>query len=252
MLLVDQLSFRYPDGREALHEVSFAAEVGETVGLIGPNGAGKSTLLLNLNGVLGLPRQQGRVRVAGLEVEAANLREVRRRVGLLFQDPDDQLFSATVAEDVAFGPEQMDLPPLEVQRLVAEALASVNLKGYDARVPHHLSLGEKRRVCLAGVLACQPDVLLFDEPTSNFDPRGRREFMALCRTLKATCLIASHDLEMILAVCSRVLLLDEGRLVAEGPVRTILGDEPLMLAHGLEKPHSLFHTHPHGPRINDQ
>lgn len=252
MLFVDQLSFRYPDGREALHEISFTTAAGETVGLIGPNGAGKSTLLLNLNGVLGLPRQRGRVRVAGLEVEAANLREVRRRVGLLFQDPDDQLFSATVAEDVAFGPEQMDFPALEVQRLVAEALASVNLKGYDARVPHHLSLGEKRRVCLAGVLACQPDVLLFDEPTSNLDPRGRREFMALCRTLKATCLIASHDLEMILAVCSRVLLLDEGRLVAEGPARTILGDEPLMLAHGLEKPHSLFHTHPHGPTANNQ
>ncbi len=245
MVDVEQLSFRYPDGREALREISFTLTPGECVGLIGPNGAGKSTLLLNLNGVLGFPGQRGRLRVAALEVTPTNLPEVRRRVGLLFQDPDDQLFSATVGEDVAFGPVQMELPPAEIEARVAEALQAVHLQGYEARVPHHLSLGEKRRVCLAGVLACRPDLLLFDEPTSNFDPRGRREFIALCHALTATRLIASHDLEMIVSVCDRVLVLDEGRLVAAGATRAILGDEPLMLAHGLEKPHSLFHTHPH-------
>lgn len=246
MIHVEHISFSYPDGRPALRDLSFEIPAGETVGLIGPNGAGKSTLLLNLNGVLGLPRNAGSIRVGGVELSRASLPEIRRRAGLLFQDPDDQLFSATVGEDVAFGPRQAGMCGEELERRVQNSLADVNLAGYEDRVPHHLSLGEKRRVCLAGVLACRPDVLLFDEPTSNFDPRGRREFMALCRSLSATKLIASHDLEMVLAVCSKVLLLDEGRLVAAGESREILGDEPLMLAHGLEKPHSLYHSHPHG------
>ena len=247
MILVDELSFAYPDGRMALRDVSFQVAAGETVGLIGPNGAGKSTLLLHLNGLLGCPPQQGRIQIQGLPLQPENLREIRRRVGLLFQDPDDQLFSATVAEDVAFGPRQLELPPETVRVRVTAALAAVKLEGFEHRAPHHLSLGEKKRVCLAGIWACQPEVLVFDEPTANFDPRGRREFIALCRSLPATKLVASHDLEMILALCSRVLVLDGGRLQASGPARTLLGDEPLMLAHGLEKPHSLFHAHPHGP-----
>jgi energy-coupling factor transporter ATP-binding protein EcfA2 len=229
----------------ALREVSFHVVAGETVGLIGPNGAGKSTLLLHLNGLLGIPTQQGRIAIGGLGVEPGNLPEIRRRVGVLFQDPDAQLFSATVGEDVAFGPSQLRLTPPEIENRVSRALADVELEGFEARVPHHLSLGEKKRVCLAGVLACNPEVLVFDEPTANFDPRGRREFIRLCRTLPATKLIASHDLEMILALCSRVLVLDEGRLVASGAARQVLGDEVLMLDHGLEKPHSLLHTHPH-------
>lgn len=245
MIEVDQLSFSYPDGRQALSGVSFRLAPGETVGLIGPNGAGKSTLLLNLNGLMGLPRAHGRVAINGLTVESANLPEIRRRVGLLFQDPDDQLFSATVGEDVAFGPVQLGLKPEEVRQRVATALGEVELRGFEDRIPHHLSLGEKKRVCLAGVLACQPDVLLFDEPTANYDPRGRREFIGLCRRLPATKLITSHDLEMILALCARVLVLDEGRLVADGPAAELLGNEPLMLKHGLEKPHSLMHRHPH-------
>lgn len=247
MIVVEHLDFSYPDGRVALRDVSFRIAAGETVGIIGPNGAGKSTLLLHLNGVLGLPRREGRITVGELPVAEANLPEIRRRVGFLFQDPDDQLFCATVGEDVAFGPQQLGLPDAEVAKRVAGSLAAVTLAGFEARVPHHLSLGEKKRACLAGVLACRPEVLLFDEPTANFDPRGRREFVELCPQLPGTKLIASHDLEMILALCSRLLVLDAGRLVAGGGTRSILGDESLMLAHGLEKPHSLLHHHPHGP-----
>ena len=246
MIVVEHLSFTYPDGRVALRDVSFRVNRGETVGLVGPNGAGKSTLLWHLNGLLGVPRHQGFLAINGLPVDAAHLPEIRRRVGLLFQDPDDQLFSATVREDVAFGPQQLGLSEGEVNQRVTEALAAVKLADFESRVPYHLSLGEKRRVCLAGVWACRPEVLVFDEPTANFDPRGRREFIELCRSLSATKLIASHDLEMVLALCSRVLVLDGGKRIADGEARAILGDEPLMLAHGLEKPHSLFHQHPHG------
>ncbi len=248
MIEVEKVGFSYPDGRLALKEISFQVAAGETVGLIGPNGAGKSTLLMHLNGLLGLPRKTGVIRIGGREVNDQNLLEIRRRVGLLFQDPDDQLFSATVAEDVAFGPMQLELPPKELEQRVQDALRAVHLPGFAARAPHHLSLGEKKRVCLAGVWACQPEILVFDEPTANFDPRGRREFIALCRSLPATKLIASHDLEMILALCSRVIVLDGGELVAVGETTAILGDEEFMLAHGLEKPHSLFHSHPHAHR----
>ena len=248
MIRVEQLQFAYPDGRAALRDVTFRVRAGETVGLVGPNGAGKSTLLLHLNGLLGQPRQHGVIQIDGLSVAPPHLHEIRRRVGLLFQDPDDQLFSATVGEDVAFGPEQLGLATDEIQERVRRALADVDLTGFEPRVPQHLSLGEKKRVCLAGLLACQPQILICDEPTANFDPRGRREFIALCRRLPQTKIIASHDLEMILLLCPRVLLLDQGRLIAQGDARALLGDEALMLAHGLEKPHSLLHSHPHGPR----
>jgi cobalt/nickel transport system ATP-binding protein len=241
VVAVEHLQYTYPDGRVALRNVSFEVAGAETVGLIGPNGAGKSTLLLHLNGILGAPPQSGRIWIGGQPLVPANLLEIRRRVGLLFQDPDDQLFSATVGEDVAFGPLQLGLGPEEVARRVSQALAAVKLEGFENRVPHHLSLGEKKRVCLAGVWACQPEFLVFDEPTANFDPRGRREFIELCRTLSATKLIASHDLEMILSLCQRVLVLDEGSLVASGPAKQLLGDEALMLKHGLERPHSLCH-----------
>lgn len=247
MIEIENLSFAYPDGRSALHDVSLRVESGETVGLIGPNGAGKSTLLMHLNGLLGLPRQEGTISIDDLVLGEDALPEIRRRVGFVFQDPDDQLFSASVEEDVAFGPQQLGLSANEVNSRVTKALAAVQLSGFQKRIPHHLSLGEKKRACLAGVLACQPKILLFDEPTSGFDPRGRREFIELCQSLPATKLIASHDLEMILALCSRVFVLDAGRLIAEGSTEKILSDEPLMLAHGLEKPHSLFHRHPHPP-----
>jgi cobalt/nickel transport system ATP-binding protein len=245
VILVEHLHFAYPDGRVALRDVSFQVAANETVGLIGPNGAGKSTLLLHLNGILGSPPQKGRILINGLEVDRDHLEQVRQLVGFLFQDPDDQVFSTTVEEDVAFGPRQMRLDQAEIKRRVAEALAAVNLAGFEKRMPWHLSLGEKRRVCLAGVWACRPPILVFDEPTANFDPRGRREFIQLCRSLPATKIIASHDLEMILALCDRVLLLDAGQIVAQGLTKVVLADEPLMLAHGLEKPHGLLHRHPH-------
>lgn len=240
------LSFAYGHGGRTLSDVTLSIAAGECVGLIGPNGAGKSTLLLHLNGIL--PEVCGHpptIWVGGTPITGDSLLAIRRRVALLFQDPDDQLFCPTVAEDVAFGPEQLGLDAAAVAARVSAALARVRLTGYEQRPAHHLSVGERRRVCLAGLLACEPAVLVLDEPTSNLDPRGRRELIALLRGLTATRVIASHDLDMVAALASRVILLDEGRVVAQGPTATLLADEALMLAHGLEKPHQLQHSHPH-------
>jgi cobalt/nickel transport system ATP-binding protein len=246
LIAVRGLSYRYPDGHDALLDVSFTLAPGERVALIGPNGAGKSTLLLHLNGLLpDRPPSMPAVTVDGLPVAEANLREIRRRVGLLFQDPDDQLFCPTVWEDVAFGPRQLGLREPELSRLVTESLAQVGLAGFEERLPHHLSRGEKRRACLAGLLACDARVLVLDEPTSDLDPRGRRELMALLSRLPVAQLIATHDLEFVVEICPRTIVLDGGRIVADGPTRRLLDDEPLMLAHGLERPHILRHSHPH-------
>ncbi len=243
---VEGLRYRYHDGTEALRGVSFSIAPGECVGLLGPNGSGKSTLLLHLNGIL--PEKiagAGSIRIAGEPITSANLESVRRQVGLLFQDPDDQLFCPTVEEDVAFGPEQLGLAGKELDAVVERSLAMVGLVGYGHRATHHLSHGEKRRVCLAGVLACEPTILVLDEPTSDLDPRGRREFKTLLQGIAATKLIATHDLEWVVELCSRVIVLDGGIVVADGPTMEILNDEPLMLAHGLERPHILRHHHPH-------
>jgi cobalt/nickel transport system ATP-binding protein len=246
VIAVGGLSYRYPDGHDALRNVSFTLAAGERVALIGPNGAGKSTLLLHLNGLLpDRPPSMPAVTVDGLPVAEANLREIRRRVGLLFQDPDDQLFCPTVWEDVAFGPRQLGLREPELSRLVTESLAQVGLAGFEERLPHHLSRGEKRRACLAGLLACDARVLVLDEPTSDLDPRGRRELMTLLSRLPVAQLIATHDLEFVVEICPRTIVLDGGRIVADGPTRRLLDDEPLMLAHGLERPHILRHSHPH-------
>lgn len=244
------LRFSYPDGGEALRGVDLRVAEGECVGLIGPNGAGKSTLLLHLNGILpefGGRREASRsaVHVFGEPISPANLASIRRAVGLLFQDPDDQLFCPTVFEDVAFGPRQFGLADAEVRGAVTRALAMVGLAGFETRAPHRLSGGEKRRVCLAGVLACEPRILVLDEPTSNLDPRGRRELKALLATIPATKIIATHDLELVVQLCTRAVILDGGKIVAEGPPVDLLADEPLMLAHGLERPHILQHRHPH-------
>jgi energy-coupling factor transporter ATP-binding protein EcfA2 len=247
---VRRLSYRYPHARSgaALADISFAVAEEECVGLLGPNGAGKSTLLLHLNGLLPekSPREPN-IWIGGQPVVAATLDTIRQRVGLLFQDPDDQLISATVFEDVAFGPRQLGLEGAVLRSLVDYCLAQVGLHGFEDREPHRLSHGEKRRVCLAGVLACKPAVLVLDEPTSDLDPRGRREFKELLRGLPGAKIIATHDLELVVDLCSRVLILDEGKLVAEGATIRLLSNETLMLAHGLEKPHSLMHRHPHGP-----
>ncbi len=246
VLEVDGLGFRYADGRVALAGVSLRIEAGERVALIGPNGAGKSTLLLHLNGLLpDRPPTAPAVRVDGLPAVAANLAEIRRRVGLLFQDPDDQIFCPTVWEDVAFGPQQLGLREPQLSARVQESLERVGLPGFAERAPHHLSRGEKRRVCLAGLLACEARLLALDEPTSDLDPRGRRGLMKLLTELPVAQLIATHDLEFVVEICPRTILIDQGRIVADGPTLQLLDDESLMLAHGLERPHILRHSHPH-------
>jgi cobalt/nickel transport system ATP-binding protein len=253
------LSYRYPDGRPALRGVDLTIMPGESVALVGPNGAGKSTLLLHLNGILpgtgknaqaihshgpdGSSKSNGRDEPAlwidGLEINARNAPEVRRRVGLLFQDPDDQLFSTSVIEDVAFGPLNLGKKKAEARQIALDCLARVDLLEAADRPPHHLSFGERKRVCLAGVLACDPSVLVLDEPSANLDPRGRRRFITLIRSLPSTKLIATHDLEMALELCNRTILLDNGRIVANGLTRNVLGDPTLLEAHGLEMPLSL-------------
>ena len=240
------LHYRYADGTEALRGVSFSVAPGECVGLIGPNGAGKSTLLMHLNGLLPeKPDGGGAVLIQGTPLTAENALEVRRQVGFLFQDPNDQLFCPTVFEDVAFGPEQFGLDEKEIRSRVARALAQVGLEGFESRSPHHLSGGEKRRVCLAGVLACEPSLLVLDEPTSNLDPAGRRVLKHLLRDIPITKIVATHDLEFVAELCSRVILLSKGLVVAEGPTVDIMSDEPLMLRYDLETPHILRHLHPH-------
>ena len=243
---VENLSYHYPDGSEALRGISFAVAAGERVALIGPNGAGKSTLLLHLNGLLPeRPVENSAVKINGAGVTPPNFSKVRKSVGLLFQDPDDQLFCPTVFEDVAFGPRQFGLAGVTLAEKVAAALAQVGLAGYENRPPHHLSRGEKRRVCLAGVLICEPAVLALDEPTTDLDPRGRRELKRLLHQLPAAQIIATHDLELVVENCTRAILLDRGAIIADGPPAVLLADEELMLAHGLERPHILSHEHPH-------
>jgi energy-coupling factor transporter ATP-binding protein EcfA2 len=268
LLQIRDLTFHYPDGRHALLGVSLAVSAGERVALVGANGAGKSTLLLHLNGLLPgteaydhghpdhvhahghshgvelptvLHRHTGEpaVFVDGLPAAGANLPEVRRRVGLLFQDPDDQLFCPTVLDDVAFGPLNLGLPDEECRRRAEEALTRVGLAGFGDRPPHKLSFGERKRACLAGVLACEPSLLALDEPSANLDPRARRQLIALLAGLPAAQIVATHDLEMALELCPRTVVLDKGRVVADGPTRTLLGDAALMDAHGLEVPLSL-------------
>jgi cobalt/nickel transport system ATP-binding protein len=237
------LRFAYPDGTEALEDITINIEPGEAVALVGANGAGKSTLLLHLNGYL-MPAQ-GEVRIGGTLLTRQSVATVRRAVGMVFQDPDDQLFMPTVFEDVAFGPLNAGLPADEVERRVAGALDRVGVSRLKARPPYKLSAGEKRAVAIATVLAMSPDVLVMDEPSSNLDPRGRRRLIEWLRTFERTKVIATHDLEFVVEVCSRVIVMDGGRIVAQGPTVELLNDEPLMLAHGLERPHILRHAHPH-------
>ena len=243
---ITNLQYRYHDGTEALRGISFRVLPGECLALLGPNGSGKSTLLLHLNGLL--PEKlsgDGAVKIFGEAVATENLEKIRSQIGLVFQDPDDQLFCSTVAADVAFGPEQLGLSEAEIAARVKKSLALVGLAGFEERATHHLSHGEKRRACLAGVLACEPAVLVLDEPTSDLDPRGRREFKAMLRQLPATKLIATHDLELAVELCARTIILDHGQIIADGRTVELLADEQLMLAHGLERPHILHHRHPH-------
>jgi cobalt/nickel transport system ATP-binding protein len=237
------VSFTYPGGESALRDVSFQVGPGEAVGLLGCNGAGKSTLLLHLNGCLAPSR--GEIRIDGIPVTRKTVGLARRAVGLVFQDPDDQLFMPTVFEDVAFGPLNLGLPDADIEPVVLAALGRVGMAHLRDRPPHKLSAGEKRSVAIATVLAMSPGVLVMDEPSANLDPRARRRLIHLLQGFEHTRIIATHDLELVVEVCPRVLVLDGGRIVAEGPTLTLLRNAPLMEAHGLECPHILRHLHPH-------
>jgi cobalt/nickel transport system ATP-binding protein len=231
---VEHLHYAYPDGFEALRGVDLTIGRGEKVALVGPNGAGKSTLMLHLNGT-NAP-SHGSVRVGGATVERASLGRIRAEVGLLFQDPDDQLFSPTVRDDVAFGPLHMGLPEAEIHDRVERALAAVGMSGFERRLPHRLSLGQRKRVAMATVLSMDPSVLVFDEPSAGLDPRGRRELIGLVRELPQTMLVATHDMRLVAEVLPRTVIMDGGLIVADGPTDRILADVPLLEAHGLEAP----------------
>jgi len=230
---IRDLSFAYPDGRPALHDVSLSVRPGEKVALVGPNGAGKSTLLLHLNGIL---RGEGGVSVMGQQVAESHLARIRAQVGLVFQNPEDQLFSPTVFDDVAYGPLYAGLPEEEVRRQVAWALVQVGLEGYAGRLSHHLSLGEKKRAAIATVLSMRPDILALDEPTAGLDLRARRRLIGLLQDLPQTMLAATHDMRLAAEVFPRMVILDEGRLIADGSTGDLLADEQLLEAHGLERP----------------
>lgn len=228
---IQGLSFAYPDSHIALRGVGFCVAPGERVAIVGPNGAGKSTLMLHLNGIL---RGEGTVHVGDLEVAEPNLKRVRAAVGMVFQNPDDQLFSPTVFEDVAYGPIYMGLSEDEVGQRVAQALQHMNVEEYAPRVSHHLSIGEKKRIAVATVLAMDPSVLVLDEPSSGLDPRSRRTLIQLLDGLAPTMIISTHDLRLVKELCPRTIILDEGRIVADGPTSVLLTDEGLLNAHGLE------------------
>jgi cobalt/nickel transport system ATP-binding protein len=233
-LRVDDLSFAYPDGLKALRGVSFTIRPGEKVALVGPNGAGKSTLILHLNGLLG--GDDGRVHVAGMPAVKANLPLIRAKVGMVFQNPDDQLFSPTVFEDVAFGPLHMGMAEAEVRSRVGRALAMVDMGGFEERLSYHLSIGQKKRVSIATVLSMDPEILVLDEPSAGLDPRARRGLIELLRELPLTMLVSSHDMAMVAELFPRTLIMDEGRIVADGATADLMADETLLEAHGLERP----------------
>ncbi|WP_395656239.1 energy-coupling factor ABC transporter ATP-binding protein [Nocardioides sp.] len=234
VLDVRGLAYAYPDGHQALYGVDLHVHRGERVALLGPNGAGKTTLVLHLNGIL--VAGAGSVSVSGLPVEKANLREIRRRVGVVFQDPDDQLFMGTVRADVGFGPANLGLRGAELDRRVMSALEQVGMAEFVDRPPHHLSFGQRRRVAVATVLAMEPEVLVLDEPSSNLDPASRRELADILRSLDVTVLMVTHDLPYALELCPRAVVLSDGTVVADGTTYDVLTDDTLMRAHRLELP----------------
>lgn len=230
---VCNLRFSYPDGLEALRGISFTLNAGDKVALVGPNGAGKSTLMLQLNGIL---RGQGEVEVGALQLTPDNLAVVRGMVGLVFQNPDDQLFSPTVFEDVAFGPLHMGLQDDEVKARVEEALEMVHMSDYKDRLSHHLSVGEKKRIAIATVLSMHPQILILDEPSSGLDPRARRSLIRLLHEMPITMLVSTHDMALVAECFPRTIVMDHGQIVSDSSTTDLLQNARFLEAHGLEKP----------------
>lgn len=233
-IVIKDLSYAYSDGINALRDVSFEIATGERIALVGANGAGKSTLLSHLNGIIEL--KKGSIEIMGTPLERRNLRKIRKKVGIVFQDPEDQLFMAKVFDDVAFGPINMGFGKQEVRNRVRTALKKVGLAGYEERCPHHLSFGEKKRIGVATVLSMRPDILLLDEPTSNLDPCAKRNTIEMLKKLPGTMIIASHDIEMLLELCNRAVVLDRGEIAAMGDVGNVLTDVGLLRKHGMDAP----------------
>lgn len=231
---VTHLSYVYPDGHHALEDITLTVEKGECLGMVGPNGAGKSTLLMHFNGLL--LGNAGDVHILGQPINKQNLSWVRQKVGLVFQNPDDQLFCPTLFDDVSFGPLNSQMPAKEIPGRVAAALRKVGLAGYEDRSPHHMSVGEKRKASLATILSMDPEIIVLDEPSSNLDPRSRRELIDLLASFPQTRIIATHDLDLVLHLCNRVVMLDQGKVATSGKPGDVLTDESLLKAHGLELP----------------
>ena len=236
-LLIEELAFAYPDGNQALFGVNLRIERGERVALLGPNGAGKTTLVMHMNGIH--PAEHGRVSVAGEVIDTKDkdlVRRIRGKVGVVFQDPDDQLFMPTVGEDIAFGPYNMGLRGSELDSAVDEALSQVGMLEYKDRPPHHLSFGQRRRVAVATVLAMKPEILVMDEPSSNLDPASRRELADIVRSLDVTIVMVTHDLPYAFELCERSVILSGGIIVADDLTKKVLNNKELLAAHRLELP----------------
>lgn len=228
---IKDLCFKYPDGHLALDAINLEISAGESVGLIGQNGAGKSTLLLHLNGTL--RPTAGSITVSGMPVNDRNVRTIRRKVGMVFQDPDDQLFMPTVSEDISFGLLNLGLSEDQVRQKTNAILKQFGMSAYADKMPHHMSFGEKKKIALAGILVLEPEIIVFDEPTANLDPRSRNEFIELLCGLHQTRIIASHNLEMIAQATQRAVVLNKGRVVADGPAKDIIADTALLDTNGL-------------------
>ena len=233
---VKNLSYSYPDSTMALRNINFSVFKGETCAIVGPNGAGKTTLLLQLNGIL---RGEGRIKIFGQEITKKNLREIRSKIGIVFQDPNDQLFMPSVFDDIAFGPLNAGLDEMDIRRKIQRILRELKLEGYEGKAPFDLSLGEMKKVSLAGVLILEPEILILDEPTSSLDPGTKRSFLHILNKIRKTKIIATHDLDLVYQLCSRTILLDKGEIIAEGCTLDILRNKELLEAHNLAVPLSL-------------
>ena len=240
-LKINNLSYSYPDGHKALSSVSFSIDQGESISILGPNGAGKTTLILHLNGILG--KLSGEIEVSGLKYIPDNIDKIRKTVGVVFQDPDDQLFMPTVIEDVMFGPKNFGFTQKEAEENSLEALKMVGMEKFEDRAPHHLSFGQKRKVAIATVLASKPKLLVLDEPASNLDPTSRKDLIDILKKLNISLILVTHDLPMALEICERSLVLNEGEIKKDDLTINILKDEKFMKKNRLELPYGFAFHH---------